>query len=90
LTLANSRKGVSWDSIAAYAEKETKLKPSEQGINELFQNIYKDADPETRRAMLKSYTESNGTALSTDWKSVSKGKVETVPPNDTYAKPYNS
>ncbi|KAJ1724388.1 Cochaperone protein [Coemansia erecta] len=90
LALSSSRKGVSWDTIAADAEKETKLKPSEQGINELFQNIYKDADDETRRAMLKSYTESNGTALSTDWKSVSKGKVETVPPNDTYAKPYSS
>ncbi|KAJ2228463.1 Cochaperone protein [Coemansia sp. RSA 1722] len=90
LSLSSSRKGVSWDSIAAYAEKETKLKPSEQSVNELFQNIYRDADEDTRRAMLKSYTESNGTSLSTDWKSVSKGKVETVPPTDTYAKPYSS
>ncbi|KAJ2723403.1 Cochaperone protein [Coemansia sp. Benny D115] len=90
LALSSSRKGVSWDAIAAEAEKETKLKPSEQSINELFQTIYKDADLETRRAMMKSYTESNGTALSTDWKSVSKGKVETVPPADTYAKPYSS
>ncbi|KAI7832048.1 HSP20-like chaperone [Kickxella alabastrina] len=90
LTLSNSRKGVSWDAIAADAEKETKLNPSEQGINELFQSIYKDADEDTRRAMLKSYTESNGTALSTDWKSVKKGPVETVPPVDTYAKSYKN
>ena len=31
--------------------------------------------------MMKSYVESNGTALSTDWKSVGKGKVETSPPD---------
>ncbi|KAI9478953.1 Cochaperone protein [Coemansia sp. RSA 989] len=89
LQLGSSRKGVSWDAIAADAEKETKLKASEQSVNELFQTIYKDADPDTRRAMMKSYIESNGTALSTDWKSVSKGPVETLPPTDTVAKPYS-
>ncbi|KAJ2688490.1 Cochaperone protein [Coemansia spiralis] len=87
-SLSSSRQGVSWDTIAANAEKETKLKPGEQSVNQLFQSIYKDADEETRRAMMKSYIESNGTALSTDWKTVSKGPVETTPPVDTYAKPY--
>ncbi|KAJ2822938.1 Cochaperone protein [Coemansia furcata] len=87
-SLSSSRQGVSWDVIAANAEKETKLKPGEQSVNQLFQSIYKDADEETRRAMRKSYVESNGTALSTDWKTVSKGPVETSPPVDTYAKPY--
>ncbi|KAJ2157459.1 Cochaperone protein [Coemansia sp. RSA 552] len=87
--LGTSRKGVSWDSIAAEAEKETKLKPSEQGVNELFQTIYKDADEDTRRAMMKSYIESNGTSLSTDWKSVKKGPVETLPPSDAFARPYD-
>ncbi|KAJ2272114.1 Cochaperone protein [Coemansia sp. RSA 371] len=88
--LGSSRKGVSWDTIAADAEKEAKLKPSEQGVNELFQSIYRDADPDTRRAMMKSYVESNGTSLSTDWSSVGKGPVETLPPTDTFAKPYSS
>ncbi|KAJ2797217.1 Cochaperone protein, partial [Coemansia guatemalensis] len=87
--LGTSRKGVSWDSIAADAERETKLKPSEQNVNELFQSIYKDADEDTRRAMMKSYIESNGTSLSTDWKSVGKGPVETLPPVDAVAKPYD-
>ncbi|KAJ2018705.1 Cochaperone protein [Coemansia sp. RSA 2337] len=87
-SLSSSRQGVSWDTIAANAEKETKLKPGEQSVNQLFQSIYKDADEETRRAMMKSYIESNGTALSTDWKTVSKGPVETTPPVDTYAKSY--
>ncbi|KAJ2555455.1 Cochaperone protein [Coemansia sp. RSA 1933] len=88
-SLGTSRQGISWDSIAADAERETKLKPSDQGVNQLFQSIFKDADDDTRRAMMKSYVESNGTALSTDWKSVSKGPVETVPPADTVAKPYS-
>ncbi|KAJ1664798.1 Cochaperone protein [Coemansia sp. RSA 1646] len=88
-SLGTSRQGISWDSIAADAEKETKVKPSDQGVNQLFQSIFKDADDDTRRAMMKSYVESNGTALSTDWKSVSKGPVETVPPADTIAKPYS-
>ncbi|ORX72372.1 SGS-domain-containing protein [Linderina pennispora] len=88
--LSNSRKGVSWDKIAADAEKETALKVSEQGVNQLFQTIYKDADEDTRRAMMKSYVESNGTALSTDWESVKKGPVETLPPTGCDAKPFKS
>ncbi|KAJ2781927.1 Cochaperone protein [Coemansia javaensis] len=89
LGLAASRKGVSWDAIAAAADKETRLKPNEQSVNELFQAIYRDADEDTRRAMMKSYVESNGTSLSTDWKSVSQGPVETLPPADAVAKPFN-
>ncbi|KAJ1831201.1 Cochaperone protein, partial [Coemansia sp. RSA 2708] len=69
--------------------KETKLSASDQSVNELFQSIYKDADADTQRAMMKSYIESTGTSLSTDWKSVSKGPVETLPPTDTYAKSYS-
>ncbi|GME76534.1 unnamed protein product [Ambrosiozyma monospora] len=44
-----------------------------------FKKLYKDADPDTQRAMLKSYQESNGTALSTDWKDVSSKFYEPVP-----------
>ena len=36
--------------------------------------------------MMKSYTESNGTALSTNWEEVSKGKVETSPPTGMEAR----
>ncbi|KAI9696192.1 MAG: hypothetical protein M1820_008260 [Bogoriella megaspora] len=46
-----------------------------------FKKLYKGADPDTQRAMMKSFQESNGTALSTNWAEVKKGKVETSPPD---------
>lgn len=49
-------------------------------VGAFFKQIYKGASPDARRAMMKSYQESNGTALSTNWDEVGKGKVETVPP----------
>lgn len=51
-------------------------------VNSFFKKLYKDADEDTRRAMMKSYIESNGTALSTNWGEVGKGKVETSPPGE--------
>lgn len=49
-------------------------------VNFFFKKLYKGADEDTRRAMMKSYIESNGTALSTNWAEVGKAKVETSPP----------
>lgn len=51
-------------------------------VNHFFKKLYKDADEDTRRAMMKSYVESNGTALSTNWKEVGKAPVETSPPGN--------
>jgi len=39
---------------------------------------------------MKSYTESNGTALSTNWSEVGKGKVETSPPEGMIAKQWGA
>ena len=50
-------------------------------VQKLFQQIYGGADDNVKRAMAKSFTESGGTVLSTNWNDVSKGKVECKPPD---------
>lgn len=54
--------------------------------NHFFKKLFKNASPDVQRAMMKSYTESNGTSLSTNWEEVSKGPVETVPPDGMEAR----
>ena len=46
-------------------------------VDSFFKKLYAGADADTRRAMMKSYQESAGTALSTNWSDV--GKREVVP-----------
>lgn len=70
-----------WDNIAGGDDED-----DDDGANSFFKKLYKDAAPEVQRAMMKSYTESNGTSLSTNWEEVSKGKVETLPPDGMEAK----
>lgn len=50
-------------------------------VDGFFKKLYATADPDTRRAMMKSYVESQGTSLSTNWSEVAKGKVEAHPPS---------
>lgn len=49
-------------------------------MNSFFQKIYADADEDSRRAMMKSFQESGGTTLSTNWDEVKRGKVTVKPP----------
>ena len=49
-------------------------------VDGFFKKLYAGADDDSRRAMMKSYQESNGTALSTNWTDVGKKKVEPVEP----------
>ncbi|KAF2725134.1 SGS-domain-containing protein [Polychaeton citri CBS 116435] len=74
-----------WDSIKLEGDED---KGGDEA-NDFFKMLYSQASPETRRAMIKSYTESNGTALSTNWEEVSQGKVETTPPDGMEAKQYS-
>ncbi|KAL6913832.1 hypothetical protein ACHAPO_002283 [Fusarium lateritium] len=70
-----------WDSIGADIDSD-----EEKDVNVFFKKLFKGATPEQQRAMMKSFTESNGTSLSTDWDDVKDRKVETVPPEGVEAK----
>ncbi|KAK2044902.1 CS domain-containing protein [Colletotrichum somersetense] len=73
-----------WDKLEGADDED------ERDINAFFKTLYKGATPEQQRAMMKSFTESNGTALSTDWDDVKSRKVETVPPEGVEAKKWDS
>ncbi|OEL30597.1 Protein SGT1-like protein [Dichanthelium oligosanthes] len=71
-----------WDKIEAEvkkAEKEEKL-DGDAAANKFFKDIFSNADEDMRRAMTKSYLESNGTVLSTNWEDVGSKKIEPSPP----------
>ncbi|KAI6800007.1 SGS-domain-containing protein [Hortaea werneckii] len=74
-----------WDAITTSKDDEDEVEGGDEA-NAFFKKLFKNATPETQRAMMKSYTESNGTALSTNWDEVSKGKVETTPPDGMEAR----
>ncbi|RWS30258.1 protein SGT1-like protein [Leptotrombidium deliense] len=67
-----------WDKIVKdFEEEESKNNDS---VDALFRQIYANSNEEVRRAMNKSFQESGGTCLSTNWKEVSQKKVEVSPP----------
>ena len=79
----SSAKGKNWDRIAVDIEKELENdKPEgEAALNEMFQKIYSNADDNTKRAMNKSFQESGGTVLSTNWSDIGKEKTDVKPPD---------
>ncbi|WEJ93978.1 Cochaperone protein [Yamadazyma tenuis] len=77
----SSKKAINWASFSVEEEEEKDEDP-----NAFFSKIYKDADDEARRAMMKSFTQSNGTVLTTDWSEAQAKTFETSPPDGMESK----
>jgi suppressor of G2 allele of SKP1 len=67
-------KKVDWNKVEQEVQKEEKEEKLEgdAAVMKFFKDIFKDSDEDTRRAMMKSYQESGGKALSTNWKDVAE------------------
>ena len=67
-----------WDAIDKDLKEELENEKPEgdAALNSLFKQIYERADPDTRRAMMKSYQTSGGTVLSTNWNEVAEKDYE--------------
>lgn len=59
-----------WDALDDSDDEDASKLGGDAGLQKLFQQIYANADPDTRRAMIKSYQTSGGTVLSTNWAEV--------------------
>ncbi|CUG92921.1 phosphatase-like protein, putative [Bodo saltans] len=79
-------KGKNWSTFKMDEEEE---KPEgDAALNALFKQIYGNGSDEQRKAMIKSFTESNGTVLSTNWDEVGSKKVVGEAPKGMEAKKY--
>ncbi|KAI7863978.1 SGS domain-containing protein [Spinellus fusiger] len=77
-----------WNKLAKTIEEEQEKPEGEKALNAMFQQIYSNATDDAKRAMMKSFVESNGTCLSTNWSEVGSQVVETKPPEGMIAKKY--
>jgi suppressor of G2 allele of SKP1 len=89
----SSKKGAkNWDKVANDLSGK---KPGEEDddmdgdeTSRFFKTLYKGAGADQQRAMMKSYQESGGTVLSTDWNQVGSKTVVPEPPEGMEAKKY--
>lgn len=76
-----------WDKLAL-EEIDDKDEMEGDDTSFFFRKLFKDASADQQRAMMKSYQESGGTVLSTDWSNVGDRTVVPEPPQGMEAKKY--
>ncbi|XP_076162807.1 suppressor of G2 allele of skp1 [Ptiloglossa arizonensis] len=87
----SSKKSRDWNKVEKELEKqEAEELDGDAALDAMLQQIYHSGSDEVRRAMNKSFQESGGTVLSTNWLEVGKGKVEKKPPDGMEWKPWNT
>lgn len=72
----SARKTINWANFNLEDDEDD----AQQNENDFFAKLYKDTDDDTRKAMMKSFTESNGTVLTTDWTDAKEKTFEPSPP----------
>lgn len=89
---SSCKKVKDWDKVEKEIEKQEaeETPEAEAALNALLQRIYGNGSDEVRRAMNKSFVESGGTVLSTNWSEVGQGKVERKLPDGMEWKSWDS
>ncbi|KAF8359758.1 hypothetical protein PRIPAC_94753 [Pristionchus pacificus] len=72
-----------WDKIEkeAVKEEEEEETTGDAAVHKMFKKIYGDANDDVKKAMMKSYQESGGTVLSTNWAEIGSKKTEVKAPD---------
>ncbi|KAK6742102.1 hypothetical protein RB195_009769 [Necator americanus] len=72
-----------WEAIErkAVEEEENEQLEGDAAVNRMFRKLYNEASDDVKKAMIKSYQESGGTVLSTNWAEISKKRTEVRPPD---------
>lgn len=80
---SSAPKARDWDRVVGDITKQEgdENPEGDAALNALFQKIYSQGSDEVKRAMNKSFQESGGTVLSTNWKEVARERVEVKAPD---------
>ena len=81
-------KGRDWSKLQL-SEEDAKDETAGDPTNAFFKQIFSNGTDEQRRAMMKSFTESGGTVLSTNWADVGNREVKGEPPKGMEEKKWN-
>lgn len=83
------KKAVNWDKLKIVDDDDDDEEEKDGDVNSFFKKLYQDADPDSKRAMMKSFVESNGTSLSTNWAEAQSKTYQSHPPEGVEPKKWD-